>query len=329
MKALKFDGTLKLVDDAHLPSHRQEALVQVLCAGICNTDLEITRGYAGFNGTLGHEFVGRVVSSPESGLVGKRVVGEINAGCGSCRRCLAGDPRHCPGRTVLGIHGRDGAFAEFVQLPTKNLIEVPDVLSDEAAVFAEPLAAACRILEQVSISAEMAVAVVGDGKLGQLVARLIAQTNCRLAMIGRHRRKLELAASSCGAYCVNIDAGLDQARRKVLEWNRGEPLDLIVEASGSRTGLDAALTLVRPEGTVVLKTTHHDSLSLRTGQVVVNEIRLMGSRCGRLAPALDLLAVGAIDVVDLISEQLPLDEGLKAFKQAAIPGTLKVLLQVS
>src|SRR2546428_1535707 len=202
MKALRFDGELKLVCDAPIPRREGEALIQVIAAGICDTDLEITKGYAAFRGTLGHEFVGRVVESPDGALVGQRVVGEINVGCGECELCRGGDARHCPTRTVLGIKGRDGAFAEFVSLPAVNLKAVPRSVSDETAVFVEPLAAALNILEQVSITPSSDVVIVGDGKLAQLIVLAMAQTGCSLTVIGRHEAKLELATRFGAGYAL-------------------------------------------------------------------------------------------------------------------------------
>ena len=295
--------------------------MRVICAGICNTDLEIVKGYAGFQGTLGHEFVGHVVESPDPSLVGKRVVGEINAGCGACELCLQGDPRHCANRTVLGIKGRDGAFAEFLSLPASNLIGVPDSVSDEVAVFIEPLAAACNILEQVSVTDSSTVAVIGDGKLAQLIVLALAHTGCLLTVIGRHKEKLELARGF-GAHRVSSDASAfvgDSTAR----------FDVVIEASGSPSGLATALTVAKPRGTVVLKTTHHRATPPDMSQVVVNELIIVGSRCGRFQPALNLLASRSPDLSALISQRFPLDEGVRAFEEAASPGTMKVILQMA
>jgi len=306
---------LRLVKDAPAPRVEREALVRVSLAGICNTDLEIVRGYAGFSGTIGHEFVGTVVSSPDRSQEGRRVVGEINAGCGTCVLCRAGDPRHCPERTVLGIHGRDGAFADFLSLPARNLLIVPEGISDRQAVFTEPLAAACAILEQVRIDRGQRVAVFGDGKLGQLIARVLSTTGCELTMIGKHPEKLAVAE---GIHCM-------EAR----EFDAAAParFDIAVEASGSPDGLRLALGLVRPRGCVVLKSTFHGVASFDTSRVVVDEITLIGSRCGRFAPALDFLAKGNVNVEPLISAEYRLSEGIAAMKQADQPGSLKVLLR--
>ena len=300
-------------------SREGEALVRVRLAGVCNTDLEIVRGYAGFRGTLGHEFVGVAESAPGAPeLEGRRVVGEINAGCGACELCRAGDARHCPGRTVLGIVGRDGAFAEYLQLPVTNLLPVPDGLADERAVFCEPLAAACAITERVSVGADARVAVVGDGKLGLLCAQALkVLTGARVTLVGKHTSKLEIA------------------RRRDIETFKAEELppslartfDVTVEASGSPRGFEAALRLLRPRGTLVLKSTFHGVTELNAAPVVVDEIQIVGSRCGRFAPALELLRRGAVDVDSLVSEEFPLAEGVRALGRAAEPGVLKVLLR--
>jgi len=320
VKALRFDGNLNLVLDSPIPRREGEALVRVICAGICTTDLEITKGYAAFHGTLGHEFVGRVMESPDGSLVGRRVVGEINAGCGECGLCLEGDSRHCAERTVLGIKGRDGAFAEFLSLPLRNLREIPESVSDEAAVFVEPLAAAFNILDQVNIGSSHSVAVVGDGKLAQLVVLVLSQTGCALTVIGKHKSKLELARGLC-SNCSVLDAG-DLSPEKIA------PFDVVIEASGSPSGLATALRIVKPCGTVVLKTTHHTLIPLDTAQVVVNEVTIVGSRCGRFEPAIRLLAGGRVDLTPLISRRLPLEDGLLAFEEASLGSNMKVILQV-
>ena len=320
MKALRLDPDLKLVLDAAVPRRPDEALVQVILAGICNTDLEIVKGYAAFRGTLGHEFVGRVIESPDPALVGQRVVGEINAGCGLCELCLSGDSRHCAERTVLGIKNRDGAFAEFLSLPPRNLIAVPDEIGDEAAVFAEPLAAACNILEQVSIDAASNVAVVGDGKLAQLITLVISRTGCRLTVIGKHDEKLKLASRFGATSTLRASDmhGLSYETR----------FDVAIEATGSPSGLGTALKLVKPRGTVVLKSTHHGSSSLDASLIVVNEIKVVGSRCGRIRHAIDFLARHQIDLSDLVSERLPLENGLRGFEFAAASSSMKVILQM-
>lgn len=320
MKALRLDPDLKLVMDAAVPRRPDEALVEVISAGICNTDLEIVKGYAAFRGTLGHEFVGRVAESPDTALIGKRVVGEINAGCGLCELCQSGDSRHCAERTVLGIKNRDGAFAEFLSLPVRNLVTVPDEISDDAAVFAEPLAAACNILEQVSINAASNVAVIGDGKLAQLITLVISRTGCHLTVIGKHDEKLRLASrfgASSTLHTSDLPGSSCEAR-----------FDVAIEATGSPSGLATALKLVKPRGTVVLKSTHHSSSSLDASLIVVNEIRVVGSRCGRMRHAIDFLARHQVDLSDLVSERLPLEKGLRAFDVAAASSSMKVILQM-
>ncbi len=316
MKALRFEKNQLRVSDVAAPRDEREAVVRVILAGICNTDLEIGRGYAGFEGTLGHEFVGRVESAPEEILVGKRVVGEINAGCGSCAACASGDARHCPSRTVLGIVGRDGAFAEFLQLPVGNLLVVPDEISDERAVFAEPLAAAWGITERVSVTPETDAAVIGDGKLGLLCAQSLHHAGARVLLVGKHREKLDIAGKR-GVETVQLDELQKGLRR----------FDLVVEASGAASGFSLALELVRPRGTVVLKSTFHGATNFDAARVVVDELSIVGSRCGRFAPALELLKEDAIDVESLISETYPLVEGVRAMERAAAPGVLKVLLR--
>jgi threonine dehydrogenase-like Zn-dependent dehydrogenase len=317
MRALRFEEDKLRLAQVETPHRGGEALVRVTTAGICNTDLEIVRGYANFSGTLGHEFVGVVEDSPDSAQVGRRVVGEINAGCGACAQCDAGDARHCLNRTVLGIVARDGAFAEYLSLPPQNLLVVPDGVDDRQAVFAEPLAAACEILDQVKIRPEDRVAVIGDGKLGQLIARVLATTGCRLLLVGKHAEKLDLAA----------DAGVETVELKNLKIDPARRFDFVVEASGSESGLNLALDLVRPRGTIILKSTFHGPAKLDTSRVVVNEISLVGSRCGRFARALDLLASGAVNVEPLIAAEYPLADGVAAMQHAAAPGTLKVLLK--
>jgi len=314
MKALRFEeGRLKLDDDIPLPRQPAEALVRVTIAGICNTDLEIVKGYSGFSGTPGHEFVGVVEESPESSLIGRRVVGEINAGCGACDLCRSGDPRHCPRRTVLGIVNRDGAFAEYLTLPPQNLVDVPDEIPDRAAVFVEPLAAACQILEQVEIDSTCGVVVLGDGKLGQLVARVFAGTGCRLTLVGKHPEKLKRAAL----------AGIETA---LLETGVPRGADVVVEATGSPAGLKLALEMVRPRGSIVVKSTFHGTAEIDTSRIVVDEISIIGSRCGRFPRALELLSRGVADLGALVTAEFPLAMGIEAFRLASSPESLKVLL---
>lgn len=316
MLALRVAKKNLSVKNVEKPDRPDEALVRVLLSGICNTDLEIARGYAGFKGTIGHEFVGVVEDSTNNALIGRRVVGEINAGCGKCDLCRDGDSRHCARRTVLGIVGRDGAHAEFLQLPVENLLPVPKNIPDEHAVFTEPLAAACGILERVSISKADRVAVIGDGKLGLLCAQVLALTGASMLLIGKHSSKLRIAERR----------GIETATPKQAA-KRQRQFDVVVEASGSATGFGLALDLLRPKGQLVLKSTFHGKTELDAAQIVVDEISIVGSRCGRFAPALDLLKKAAIDVDSLISEEYPLSNGVHAMRRAAARGVLKVLLR--
>lgn len=316
MIALRVDNGRLSVEEIIKPDNELEALVRVLLSGICNTDLEIARGYAGFNGTIGHEFVGVVEESTNVELVGRRVVGEINAGCGQCQLCRAGDSRHCPSRTVLGIHSRDGAHAEFLLLSEVNLLAVPDNIPDEHATFVEPLAAACGVLERVAITNDDRVAVIGDGKLGLLCAQVVALTGAQTLLIGKHDSKLRIAARR----------GIETSTPKHAAKRKRE-FDVVVEASGSASGFDLALDLLRPRGTLVLKSTFHGATEIEAARVVVDEISIVGSRCGRFAPAIDLLKRNAIDVDSLISEEYPLARGVHAMKRARAKGVLKVLLR--
>ena len=330
MKALRFEHQQLQVNDVPPPAMEGEAIVRVTLSGICNTDLEIARGYAGFEGTLGHEFVGVIESVPEARAnlnvapslpvgpltVGTRVVGEINAGCGDCDLCRSGDSRHCANRTVLGIVGRDGAHAEFLKLPLVNLLPVPDEIADTDAVFVEPLAAACGILERTSITSDSEVAVIGDGKLGLLCAQVIATTGARLTLFGKHESKLQIAQRR-GIETLPVDKA--SGRRRAF--------DVVVEASGSPSGFDLALDLLRPRGVLVLKSTFHGATAMNAARIVVDEISVIGSRCGRFAPALTLLQQRKIEVESLISEQFSLTDGVRAMARAAESGVMKVLLR--
>ncbi|HEX8140520.1 MAG TPA: alcohol dehydrogenase catalytic domain-containing protein [Pyrinomonadaceae bacterium] len=318
MKALRYESGHLAVRDVEPPAEAQgEALVRVTLSGICNTDVEIVRGYAGFEGTLGHEFVGVVESAAEAPeIVGRRVVGEINAGCGLCALCRGGDSRHCPERTVLGIVGRDGAHAEMLRLPVGNLLPVPEEIEDERAVFAEPLAAAYGITERAQVSAETRVAVIGDGKLGLLCAQALSLTGAPVTLIGKHAEKLSIAERR----------GIETVMLEKLR-GRKRSFDTVVEASGSASGFELALDLLRPRGTLVLKSTFHGATPVNTARIVVDEISVIGSRCGRFRPALELLKNGAVDVLSLISEEFPLSEGVRAIRRATEPGVIKVLLR--
>ena len=316
MRALRVGDSGVALGDIAVPAADGEVVVRVTRSGICNTDLEIARGYAGFRGTLGHEFVGVVECDDTGQLVrGARVVGEINAGCGTCMDCLRGDSRHCPGRTVLGIVGRDGAHADFLRLPVRNLIPLPDAITDTQAVFIEPLAAAAGVLERCPLDPPARVAVIGDGKLGRLTASVLHARGHTPVVIGKHTAKLAIA----GARGIET-ISLDTAPRL------GRAFDTVVEASGHPGGFSLALELLRPRGTLVLKSTFHGTTPLDSARIVVEEISVVGSRCGRFAPALDLLACGAVDMTPLVSEILPLDRAEQAMRLAAAPGVLKVLL---
>nr|VFK14648.1 MAG: Threonine dehydrogenase [Candidatus Kentron sp. LPFa]VFK31072.1 MAG: Threonine dehydrogenase [Candidatus Kentron sp. LPFa] len=318
MRALHFDGALRFDRSFPSPSPGSgEALIRTRLAGICNTDLEILRGYGGFVGVLGHEFVGEVIQADSApGLIGQRVVGEINCHCGRCAACLRGDPGHCPRRTVLGIRGRDGAMADYFTLPVRLLHSVPDSLTDEEAVFIEPLAAACQVLRQVHIRPTQRVVVLGDGKLGLLIAQVLQLTGCNLLVVGRHPRKLAILAKK------GIKTRL---ANESIDSDSGPNADIVIEATGNASGLATACSLVRPSGMLVLKSTFHGKLPFDPSRIVVNEITLVGSRCGPFAPALGLLAQGLIDVKSLIDSRFPLDDGKIAFEKAT-SGALKVLL---
>ncbi len=317
MRALLLGQELEIVEDYPTPEPPPgEALIRVKLAGICNTDLELVKGYMQFQGIPGHEFVGVVERAPGAEeWQGRRVVGEINAACGHCPTCRAGRPTHCPHRTTLGIAGRDGAFAEYLTLPICNLLPVPASLPDEIAVFTEPLAAACEILQQIHVRPTDRVIVLGDGKLGLLCAQALALTGCDLTVVGHHREKLDLLAQR------GIPTALDDASVET-------GVDLVVEATGHPGGYAAARRLVRPRGAIVLKSTYHGSLETNLTMVVVDEVTLVGSRCGPFAPALRLLERGLVDVVPLIQARYPLDQALTAFEHAARPGTLKILVEM-
>jgi len=309
------DQQLRLREDVPLPSPPAgEALVRVSLAGVCNTDLELVRGYYPYRGIPGHEFVGVVEEAPGSSQwEGRRVAGEINAVCGACPTCLAGRPHHCESRTVLGIVKRHGAFATHLVLPIANLHAVPDSVPDEVAVFAEPTAAALEILEHVELGPGGRVVVVGPGKLGHLVAQVLATTGCDLLVAGRGPRSLERLAAR----------GIRTVTAAELPDRRA---DVVVECTGNPEGLEIARRAVRPRGTIVLKSTYHGRTSLDIAAIVVDEITLVGSRCGPFVPALALLARGAVDPRGLLEARFPLAESLAAFDLAARPGALKVLV---
>ena len=289
--------------------------MRVLLAGVCNTDLEMVKGYYPFTGVPGHEFVGRVEQSPERpALVGRRVVGEINASCGACVACGAGRPTHCEMRTVLGIAKRNGTFAEYLTLPAANLHTVPDSLPDEVAVFAEPTAAALEVQQQVRIGRGDRVVVIGPGKLGNLVAQSLVSAGCDLVAVGRSRRSLDILAARGIQTAIPADIPDRSA-------------DVVVECTGDPEGLVLARKAVRPRGTIVLKSTYRGETTLSLSSIVVDEVTLVGSRCGPFDLALAALGGGAVDVRPLVETRYPLEQGLAAFEHAGRPGVLKVLVE--
>ena len=320
MKALVITraGSIDL-QDVPAPERDGECRIRVRMAGICGTDLQLLEGYADFRGIPGHEFVGVVetTSSPDDAAwVGRRVVGEINIGCGRCEWCAAGVKEHCLSRTVAGIRGHDGAFADIICLPAGNLHEVPDSVDDETAVFVEPTAAACRVLEQVAIDDRTHVAVVGDGRLGLLVAQVLKTATPDVSVLGRHAHKLEIARA-LGLTTWRTDEQAPDARR----------FDVVVDATGRPEGMRRALELVRPRGTVVMKSTYHGEAPFASWPVVVDEVTLVGSRCGPFRRAIELLASGAVRVRPLVSRVAALHEYESAFTDAR--HSLKVLFDLS
>lgn len=315
VKATYFDGKNLNYDDDYPAPKSGETLVRVHLAGICGTDLEILDGYMKYHGILGHEFVGTVEKSDNPELIGKRVVGEINAGCGICDSCKKGMERHCPNRTVLGILNRNGAFAEFLSLPEKNLHVIPDSITDEQAVFVEPLAAAFEIKEQVSLQPQWSVAVVGDGRLAQLIIKVLKLTCPNITCFGRHQSKL--AGILTGG--VKIKIGIESSDE--------QSFDLVVEATGSNSGFSDTMKLIKPRGIVVLKSTIASRENLDLTPTVVNEITLVGSRCGLFKPAIDALATGMVSVDSMIDSTYPLEKFSEALQHAKKPDTLKVFLK--
>lgn len=316
MFALVCDKEPRLVRDRAEPIRRPgEALVELRVAGICDTDLQLSRGYMGFSGVLGHEFVGIVLESDRADVRGRRVVADINAGCGQCRDCRQSRGHHCKTRTVLGIVARDGALAERFTVPDRCLVAVPNDVDDDHAVFAEPLAAALHVVDELPEGTKRAV-VLGDGKLGQLVARAVASAGVKTTLVGHHADKLALAKTS----------GLDTA----LERDIGRDLDdadVVVDATGSTSGLSLALRLTKPRGTVILKTTVAGSSSVDLSPIVVNELRVVGSRCGDIARAVAVLATRSVDPTPLIAHRFPLSRAEEALRRAGEPGVLKVLVE--
>lgn len=309
------DGRLSIRNDLSIPvPPAGEALVRVRLAGICGTDLELVRGYYPYAGIPGHEFVGEVADSPDGTLIGCRIVGEINVSCGECESCRRNLPTHCERRTVLGIRDRRGAFAEYLTLPLRNLHRVPDTVPDEAAVFAEPLAAALQIQRQISINAGDRILLIGAGRLGQLIAQTLTLTGCDLCVSARHPRQKALLLSR-GIRLIAEDE--IPARH----------YDIVIEATGSPAGFDLARRAVRPRGTLVLKSTYRDSVNVNLSSLVVDEISLLGSRCGPFDSALRLLEQKAVDPSPLIDAEYSLARAVEAFELAKRPGVIKVLIR--
>lgn len=319
MKAIVFDGTLKLVNDYPVPeTGEQEALVRVSMAGICNTDIEITKGYLGFHGVLGHEFVGIVEKAPENAtdLINRRVVGEINCGCNTCDYCKTGLQKHCPSRTTLGIQGKDGIFAGYTTLPVSNLHVVPETVSDEEAVFIEPLAAAYEIQEQIEIKPTHTILVLGDGKLGLLCALTLNLSGAQVTLAGRHDKKLNIAGNQ---QIQTVNAGTEALSKE-------KKYDIVVDATGSAEGFEAALRYIKPRGNIVLKSTIASSQKINLAPLVIDEITLIGSRCGPFEAAIQALTQKRIDVRPLISSVCTIRDAQTAFEEARKKENLKILI---
>ncbi len=317
MRALVFNEKLEFRTDHPVPDIAEhDALVKVTYAGICNTDLEITKGYMNFQGIPGHEFVGVVEKSGKKEIEGKRVAGEINVACGTCDFCKRNLQRHCRNRSVLGILGKNGVFADYTTLPISNLHLLPDSISDQEAVFIEPLAAAYEILEQINIVPDHKVCVLGDGKLGLLIAQVISLTDCNLIAVGNHSEKLSI---------------LDEIgiKTRLASSFNDEGFDIVIDCTGSTTGLKTALRIVRPRGVVVLKTTVARKNIVDLTSIVVNEITLIGSRCGPFLPAIKAIESRNIDLYPLISREFSIEEGVQAFQYAARKDVMKVMFRMS
>ncbi len=316
MLALVLEGSAR-IERAHPNPTRAhgEARVRVRTAGVCDTDLQLARGYMGFRGVPGHEFVGEVIEADDAAWIGKRVVADINAGCGNCTRCRAGDAHHCETRTVLGIVGRGGAFAEELVIPERCLVDVPPSVEDDRAVFAEPLAAALHVLDEIDARGATRAIVMGDGKLGILIALALAGHGIETTLVGHHTHKLAIARAR------GVTTALEH---ELPETAAGAPL--VVEATGTESGLARALALVAPRGTVVLKTTVAAKLNIDLAPLVIHEVRLVGSRCGDLARAIRTLDERRVDPIPLVEARYPLAEADRALAHAGRKGALKVLL---
>jgi len=316
MKAVWLENNQISLQDVSTPRKPDEALIKIRKAGICSTDLELVKGYYPYTGILGHEFVGEVVEAQDDSWIGQRVVGDINVVCNQCEQCLNGRPTHCEHRTVLGIVNRDGTFAEFTTLPVANLHRVPDSVPDEMAVFTEPLAAALEIQNQINIKPTDRVLLVGAGRLGQLIAQTLALTGCDLRVVARHAHQQNLLK----AHGIKVIAEED-AIAQPWRW------DIVVEATGSPSGFTLARKAIRPRGTLVMKSTYKGEMSVNFSSIVVDEINIMGSRCGPFGPALRLMESRQVDPTVLIAHEFKLEEALKAFERAAETGVLKVLVE--
>jgi 2-desacetyl-2-hydroxyethyl bacteriochlorophyllide A dehydrogenase len=314
MKAVWLENNQISLQDVSTPRKPDEALIKIRKAGICSTDLELVKGYYPYTGILGHEFVGEVLEAQDGAWIGQRVVGDINVVCNQCEQCLNGRPTHCEHRTVLGIVNRDGTFAEFTTLPLANLHRVPDSVPDEMAVFTEPLAAALEIQEQINIKPTDRVLLVGAGRLGQLIAQTLALTGCDLRVVARHAHQQSLLKAR-GIQVISEE--------KVQPWR----WDVVVEATGSPSGFALARKAIRPRGTLVMKSTYKGEMSVNFSSIVVDEINIIGSRCGPFEPALRLMESRQVDPTVLIAHEFKLEEALKAFERASEAGVLKVLVE--
>ena len=315
MKSLWLENqTLSYRAERPVPAKDGEALIRVRLAGICGTDLEMVKGYYPFTGVPGHEFVGEVLECEDKSLLGKRVVGEINVTCGTCEQCLNGRTTHCENRTTLGIHNRDGIFAEYVTLPTRNLLPVPDSVPDEKAVFTELVAAAVEITEEIHIRPTDRVLVIGAGRFGQLIAQVLQLTGADLHVVARHPRQRWLLTERG----INL---IDEADVQPWRW------DVVVDVTGSASGFELARQATRPRGTLVMKSTYKGDMQVNFSSIVVDELTIAGSRCGPFAPALRLLESGLVDPLGMIAAEYFLDDGLEAFEKASERGILKVLLR--
>lgn len=321
MRALVFNNKLELKQNFEKPTPKEnEALIKVKLVGICNTDYEITKGYMGYNGILGHEFVGVVeeINGEDKSMLGKRVVGEINLGCKNCDYCAKGLERHCPNRQTLGIFNKDGCFADYVTLPLSNLLEVNEKINDETAVFVEPLAAALEILEQLHIKPYEKVCVLGDGKLGLITALALNASNVDVTLVGKHQNKLDIAKEQ------NVKTMLLEN----LKQDDNKSFDVVVEATGRVSGFETSLSLVKPRGVLVLKSTIATGKELNLAPIVIDEITVLGSRCGQFAPALRLMEKNVIDFSKLVSAKLSFDDAVLGFEKNKEKNTIKILLEM-